>query len=235
MDTVKSLNENFNKLQEGYNQRQTKYPDVSMYAQKVQEEKIQSHLESGVKLYKPQFEDLLHKVVALIVTNVMEKNMLKFPLKYSSISNERLLGEQKITNAWLLFNQFKENPHLLLDTIQSMVSMNELDSANSLLDVISLNIGNSENEDYVQLLALREHLSKRLGINEIALELNELQLLKDRIQKVISMLSAGIPYILFDFQTSQMQDQEFFDLQNKLTGLFGEPTFNKIQSFSMSN
>jgi len=236
MYTVKELLNKFNDLQQGYNKRQSEYPDVSMYTQAVQEEKIALHLESGVKLYKPQFESLLSTTDNLMRVKFAELSKLKFPLRHSDNSNERLIGEQKTTNARLLFNQFKETPETLLNEVETMIQLGDLDSANSLLDLIFLNAGNEiESQAQPGFKELRNNLNDKIGITTVQKDIHTLQLLRKQVISVIEALTGNIPYVLFSNQINEMSDQEYFELSNRLNSLFPEKTVSQIRTFTQSN
>jgi hypothetical protein len=228
--TAKALNEKFLKLIEGYNQNQSKYPDIiKQYAPAVQEEKRQLHLQEGVKLYRPQFESLLTDTGSAISLTITEKNKLKYPLRFSDNSSDRLLGEQKLTNARLLFTQFQKNPDVLASELQTIIEANDRDSAFGLIDIAFLSTGDARTEDQQKFNFIKDTYCQNSGLNDIDNELSAFQLLEENINKAVSALTDNVPYLLFGFITANIPDEEFFNLQSNLKSHFGESTFQKVK------
>ena len=231
--TFKVLNEKFLKLQLAYNEHQAKFPDIiNQYAPEFREEKRQLHLQTGVNLHKPQFENLKIEVQSTIRTNMTDKNKLKFPLRFSDNSSDRLIGEQKLTNARLLFAQFKESPDVLAGELRSLIDSNDRDSAFSLIDVVSLSTGDARTGDMQKFNFIKDTFYQNSGIQEIDNELNSLQILEGQINDVVAALNDGTPYIILPFQAAAMPDEDFFNLQNKLRDQFGDFSFQKIKQFA---
>jgi hypothetical protein len=229
--TFKVLNEKFLKLQEAYNQHQSKFPDIiSQYAPVVQEEEKTAHLQEGVSTYKPKFQDLLAEVGSTIRANVTDKNKLKYPLRASENSTDRLIGEQKLTNVRLLFTQLKDSPALLASELQNLIDANDSDSANNLIDIVILQFGIEPSQDLENFNHIKDVFNQNAGLNDIDFELKDLQVLNDQVTKVIAALTENVPYILFPTQTSQMSEEEYYNLRNNLISSFGQNSFSKIQN-----
>src|ERR1035441_4062694 len=174
---AKSLNEKFSKLQDAYNQHQSKFPDIiNQYAHDVRVDKRQLHLTSGVNIYKPQFEDLLTETKSLIKTNISERNKRKYPLRFSDNSSDRLIGESKLTNARLLFTTIKDSPALLASELQNLIDANDSDSANSLIDIVILHYGIDPRQGLESVNNIKDIFYQNSGINDIDNELNSLQI-----------------------------------------------------------
>lgn len=231
--TAKTQNEKFSKLIENYNNNQSNFPDIiKQYAPDIQEEKRQLHLQTGVNLYKPQFETLAGETGSLVKTNISEKNKLKYPLRFSDNSSERLLGEQKLTNARILFTQLKDSPALLASELQNLIDSNDSDSANDLIDIVILHFGSDPRQDLENFNRIKDVLNQNSGLNDIDNELKDLQNLEGQINDVVAALNDGTPYVILPFQAAALSDEDFFNLQNKLKDQFGDSALQKIRQLA---
>ncbi|HOI28209.1 MAG TPA: hypothetical protein PLZ15_00510 [Melioribacteraceae bacterium] len=108
---------------------------------------------------------------------VTKANKIKFPLFYSIVSTEKLIGSNEIQSAINLLSSSRPEA-LIISELKSAVDEDRMDYFSQLVKMLSQITGNTEKNAILksEILSFAKSVYDKLGINEIERQISEIEM-----------------------------------------------------------
>jgi len=213
MDTTDKLFTDYNNIPEQENLQRLKLKD---YTPEVVNKKLNDFRQLKVEEIKKRVKYELIKIESTVLQLGTKIPAIKFPLRYSPLSNDKLLSEMQKQNAYSFLGNVKDFK-AKQNEIEEAFNSNNIDYANSLLDLVLLtkpdelslsNASKEEKEFYLFVNEIKKDFDNKHKLVEIQAELLATTQQKKELNYLLESMDKGIPFVVTTRQIRQMQNSE---------------------------
>jgi len=213
MNTTDKLINDYNEIASLELKERTKLKD---YTPEVVNKKLKDFRESKADEIRKRVKYELIKIESTVSQLSTKIPAIKYPLKYSPLSNDKLLSELQKQNAYSFLATVKDFK-AKREEIETAFHSNNIDYANALLDLVFSNIpdelalsttSKEEKDFYSFVNGIKKDFNDKFKIKEIELELMATKQQKRELDYLLNSIDMGVPFVITTRQIRQMQESE---------------------------